>query len=179
LELDPFSLAIGTDYGLEYLYYARQYDEAAGYLKKLIDMDPNYVRTHSYLASVYETMERFEDAINERERNAVLRGMNADDIAKVKREILEAIRSGGAKGYWSKVLELNREAIKKGEAVSPAQLASVYARLGERDEALKLLEKAYEEKDGNLLWLKVSPEWDNLRDDARFTDLLRRMKLAT
>ena len=178
LELDPFSLAIGTDYGLEYLYYARQYDEAAGYLKKLIDMDPNYVRTHSYLATVYETMGRFEDAINERERNAVLRGMNADEIAKVKREILDAIRSGGAKGYWSKALELNREAVKKGETVSPAQLASVYARLGERDEAFKLLEKAYEEKDGNLLWLKVSPEWDNLRDDPRFTGLLRRMNLA-
>src|SRR5262249_42604965 len=56
LELDPFSLAIGTDYALEYLYYHRKYDQALDYLNKLVEMDPNYVRTHTYLTTVYETM---------------------------------------------------------------------------------------------------------------------------
>ena len=177
LELDPFSLAIGTDYGLEYLFYCGKHDEAVDYLKKLIDMDPNYHRAHSYLAFVYEEMGLYEDAINEREKKALLDGVDASEIAPVKREFLEAVRSDGAKGYWRKTLEVVQKEIKKGEKVSPAGLASIYTHLGEREEALKWLEKAYEEKETYLIWLKASPEWDPLRDDPLFKDLLRRLKL--
>jgi hypothetical protein len=52
------------------------------------------------------------------------------------------------------------------------------ARLGETDEALKLLQMAYEERSGWLPFAKVDPELDNLRSDPRFTELLRRINLS-
>jgi len=47
--------------------------------------------------------------------------------------------------------------------------------LGERDDAIALLYKAYEENDSSALWLKVDPQYDSLRSDLKFKDLLRRM----
>ena len=174
LEVDPFSLAISTDYGLEYLYYSRQYDQAVDHLKKLIEMDPNFVRTHTYLATVYNTMGRHEDALNELEKKLVLQGENPDEIAKGKRQVLDALRSGGPKGYWSKILEFMMQDIKKGIDVPASERAAIYSQLGDRDEAFKWLEKAVENKEADIPWLKVAPVWDNLRDDPRFAEILKR-----
>jgi hypothetical protein len=54
-------------------------------------------------------------------------------------------------------------------------LADDYARLGRTDEALEWLERAYEERDGSLAFIKTEPAYDGLRSDPRFQDLLRRM----
>jgi len=176
MELDPFSLAIGTDYALEYLYYSRKYDQAVDHLKKLIDMDPNYFRTHTYLARVYEGMGRYDDAIAEREKYAILSGIDPALIGKQKAEIVESLRKDGGRGYWSKALEMT-VADNKGKDQPAMDLAGLYSYLGERDEAFKWLEKAYEQRDGNLSWLRVDPVWDNIRDDPRFKDLLKRLNL--
>ena len=54
----------------------------------------------------------------------------------------------------------------------------IYAGLGDKDQALKWLQEAYEERAGWLVYLNVDPRYDSLRSDPRFTDLLRRMKFA-
>jgi len=61
--------------------------------------------------------------------------------------------------------------------VSPTLFARHYARLGEKDQAFEWLEKAYQEHEGGLIFLKVDQWADPLRDDPRFHDLLRRMNL--
>lgn len=61
--------------------------------------------------------------------------------------------------------------------VSPYGIASYYAVVGENGRALDWLEKAYSERDGTLVWLKVHPRLDGLRGEARFRDLLARLKL--
>ncbi|HEX3100560.1 MAG TPA: tetratricopeptide repeat protein [Pyrinomonadaceae bacterium] len=175
LELDPFSLAIGTDYGYEYLYYSRQYDQAIDYLNKLVEIDPNYVRTHGYLADVYQTMGRYEDALNELEKRAVLHGNKPDEIARGKKELLDALKTKGPKGYWSKILEFTMKENKNEKDLPALDLARIYSELGERDEAFKWLEKAYENKDFDLVWLKVSPTWDKLRDDPRFAEFVKKV----
>jgi hypothetical protein len=53
----------------------------------------------------------------------------------------------------------------------------VYAGLGDKDEAFRLLEKGYQEHAAAMLYLAVDPFWNVLRSDPRYTDLLRRMKL--
>jgi hypothetical protein len=53
----------------------------------------------------------------------------------------------------------------------------IYARLGENDKAFVWLEKAYDERAGWLIELKVEPAWEKMRSDARFQDLLRRVGL--
>jgi TolB-like protein/Tfp pilus assembly protein PilF len=176
LELDPLSFAISTDLGMAY-YYARQYDRAIEHLKKLVELDPNYVRTHEYLAMVYQEKGMFEEAIAEIEKLNALRGEDMQEFTRDKAKVEDALRKSGAKGFWQQLLDFNKEEMKKGNPVYPVDMAMLYTRLGERDEAFRWLEKAYEERSVPLTRLKVSPEWDNLRDDPRFADLIRRVGL--
>ena len=57
-------------------------------------------------------------------------------------------------------------------------IARLYRSAGEKDRALEWLEKAYHERASHMVYLNVEPTWDNLRDDPRFQDLLRRVNLA-
>jgi TolB-like protein len=174
LELDPLSLAISTDLGLGY-YYARQYDRAIDHLKELMEMDPNYVRTHYYLAKVYEEKGMFEEAMREWDKGLVLSGEDPGKVAEDSRKFLNAYKNSGARGYWLQVLEYVKEDRPAGKRSHRVDMAKTYARLGERDEAFAWIEKALEIGQGGGMGLKVSPEWDNLRDDPRFDRLLKRV----
>jgi hypothetical protein len=59
----------------------------------------------------------------------------------------------------------------------PGREAMVYAALGDKDRAFALLDAAYEERDWGLVGITVLPVFDKLRSDARFSDLLGRMRL--
>ena len=63
------------------------------------------------------------------------------------------------------------------EYASPVLLSMVYLALGDRDKALEYLEKAYEQRDTFLRYVYTGYEFDDLRHDPRFQDLLRRMNL--
>jgi hypothetical protein len=65
------------------------------------------------------------------------------------------------------------------EYVSSYWIAVVQTGLGNKDEAFQWLEKGFQEKDGNMVYLKVMPIFDNLRSDKRFISLLRKMRLTT
>jgi tetratricopeptide (TPR) repeat protein len=62
-------------------------------------------------------------------------------------------------------------------AVSEMQVASVYAALGDYDEALSWLERAYHERSPQLMFLNSEPAFAGLRPDPRYRDLLRRVRL--
>ena len=177
LEIEPLSLAIGTDLGIAY-YYSRQYDRAIDHLRKLIEMDPSYVRTHHYLAKVYIEKGMFEEALAEFEKGFVLEGEDPAEVAKGKQEVLSVFKAEGPRGYWLKLKEFFKEDIRTGKHPHRVDMARVCARLGERDEAFAWLEKVFEIGEANVIWLKVSPEWDNLRDDPRFTAMLKRTGLS-
>jgi DNA-binding winged helix-turn-helix (wHTH) protein/TolB-like protein/Tfp pilus assembly protein PilF len=57
------------------------------------------------------------------------------------------------------------------------RLASLHAEFGRRDQAIALLEKCFSAHDDRMVWLKVEPRFDSLREDERFKALLRRMHL--
>jgi tetratricopeptide (TPR) repeat protein len=174
LDLDPLSLAIRTDLGRGY-YLARQYDRSIEYLKKLIEMDPNYVRTHFYLARVYREKGMCAEALQEVEKGIVLDGGTIDEaFRKGRAAIVDACKNSGSQGAWQKELELISEDVRKGEQVSAEYMARLYARVGDRDKAFEWLEKVFDEGEAGGINLKVAPEWDNLRDDPRFGVLLRR-----
>ncbi len=58
-------------------------------------------------------------------------------------------------------------------------IATIHAALGEKDLAFEWLQKAYEDRSGWLVYLKIDPMFDPLRSDPRFTDLLRRVGLPS
>lgn len=80
-------------------------------------------------------------------------------------------------GRRADALRLLNELKKRAEKqyVPASALASVFIGLGEKEQALQLLEKAYEDRDVFLVWLKVNWIYDPLRGDPRFRELLRRM----
>jgi tetratricopeptide (TPR) repeat protein len=86
----------------------------------------------------------------------------------------EAYAAAGYSELAQKTLEELFE-LSKQRYVSPYSVARIHATLGETDEALRLLEIAYEQRAGWMVLLKVDPCFDPLRSDARFQDLMRRM----
>jgi uncharacterized protein HemY len=98
-------------------------------------------------------------------------GGKPEDMAALRR----AYEAGGMPGYLRKWVEQ----LKRGPAAfnTATAIAGAYARLGERDLAFEWLERAYAERSRTLVNLRERVEFDNLRSDPRFNDLLRRIGL--
>ena len=67
--------------------------------------------------------------------------------------------------------------LTKRRYISPFNTALIYTGWGDKERAIERLEKAFEDRSGLSIWLKVDPRFDPLRADPRFTNLLRRMGL--
>lgn len=171
-EIDPLSIIINARVGHAY-YYARRYDEAIEQYKKTLELDPNFAIAHSRLGWAYTQKGMHREAIEEFLRANTLTGESPETVAALK----QAFAKFGMRGYWGKVLELEQEKAKH-RYVSAYEIAVLYARLGKKEQAFDWLDKAYEERSSALVYLKVDPSFDSLRQDSRFTDLLRRIHLA-
>lgn len=68
--------------------------------------------------------------------------------------------------------------MQKQRYVQPFRIVVLYTALDEKDKAFLWLEKSYVERDIRLPLLKVDPQFDSLRTDQRFTELLARIGLA-
>ena len=80
-------------------------------------------------------------------------------------------------GYWSKRLDqANTESNPQKE---PYLFAVFNARLGHTEQALALLEKAWAVKDTGLQFIIVDQHWDDLRDYARFKEILKKIGYRT
>ena len=88
---------------------------------------------------------------------------------------LEYARSGNREQAREVIEQLKR--MSAHIYVSPAKTATIYAVLGDKSTALDLLEKAYEDRDRNLVWIKVDHDYDSLRSEPRFIALLKKVGL--
>jgi len=175
LEVDPLSSAISSDLGIA-LYYARRYDRAVAELQRTIQLDPKFSRTYHYLARVHAQRGRYLEAVEEHQKGWLIAGEDPAGVARKAAALREAVERSGARGFWQKRLELELQKTAR-ETDWVHDVALLYARLGEKDLAFAWLERAYADRTFELLFLKVGPEWDNLRGDPRFEDLLRRIGL--
>ena len=174
-ELDPFSLIINSVVGDTYLK-ARQYDQAIEQLRKTIEMDKNFPRAHRYLAEVYIEKGMYDEAITEFHTANMLSGEDPAHVEQRTKGLREAYANAGARGFWQKQLSYLKEAEEKGNPVIYA-IASVYARLGDKEQSLKWLERAYRERDPYLVYIKIDPQFDSFRSDPRVIDLMQRVGL--
>ncbi|HKW62637.1 MAG TPA: winged helix-turn-helix domain-containing protein [Candidatus Acidoferrum sp.] len=171
-QLDPLSLIIAAD-ACAIQYYSRQYDRAIQQCRSVLQKDPNFERAGDIVAAAY-----------------VEKGMFAQAVSHT--QILRRFYGEGP-WYWSRLayiygragrLELSRLELEKVEKLShhqqvdPVTMLWAHLGVGDKEEALADLEKAYSEHFGNLTTLKVEPAFDPLRGDPRFQDLLRRVGLA-
>jgi TolB-like protein/DNA-binding winged helix-turn-helix (wHTH) protein/Tfp pilus assembly protein PilF len=168
-QLDPLSLIIASDHAA-ILLYSRQYDRAITQFSAVREMDPNFPRA-SLIFGAY-----------------VQKGMFAEAQAVIESEFTTGSswqlaylgyiygRTGKrvqAEGELRKLLDLNRR-----QALNPMVIVPAYLGMGNNDQAMAWLEKAYAVHSNSLTALKVEPIYDPLRGDPRFQNLLRRVGLA-
>jgi len=173
LEVDPLSLGSSYVTGLAY-YFARRYDEALKQMQKSIEFDPNYAGSHMLSGTVYEQQGRYDEAIA-----AYQKAINASRrrTSAMLGLLGHAYASSNRRGEALKILDELKE--MSGQAyVPPYDLAVLYTGLGEKDRAIEQLKKAYQDRTGMLIHLKVEPLFDPLRSDPRFVELLRSMGLG-
>ena len=108
VELDPVSMAILTDQAMA-LIYARQFDRAIERLKNLIEIDPNFVRTHFYLADAYQAKGMFPEAVESRKKATVVRRNGPARAEAISKKRLDAYKASGPAGYWQMQIELSIE----------------------------------------------------------------------
>jgi DNA-binding SARP family transcriptional activator len=171
-ELEPLSLSINTDYGF-LPYLMRQYDRAIDEYRKALELDQNFVYTHWKLGLAYEQKAMYEEAIAEFQKAVALSGGSPQAVVLLG----HAYAVSGRRKEALKVLDELRE-LSEQRYVSSYRVAAIHLGLGETERAFEWLERAVEEHDAWLVWLKVDPVLDALRPDPRFADLLRRVGLT-
>lgn len=169
-ELDPLSLIINTTLGKQ-LYLAGKNEEAVEQLRKVLDIDAKFAPARPLLVEVYAQMGKQKEAVAEREK--ILSLMGSPELAA---SIEEDYNTGGYKKVVQSWMDGLTEISKYGY-LSPYSVAQAAMRTGDKEKTFSWLEKAYEEHDSGLVSLAVEPVFEPLRTDARFKDLVRRMKL--
>jgi len=170
-ELDPLSLVSTTGMGWLY-YFARQYDRALEAVRKTIELDKDFVFARDILGQVYEQQGLYEQAIAELETAVALSNRRTLSL----RSLGHAYALAGRRADAQQILD---ELLKRAEQkyVSPYDIAVLYVGLDDKESALAMLEKAYEEHSGWVVFLNVEPKFDSLRADARFQALLEKVGL--
>lgn len=169
--VDPLSRIIATIAGYP-AYYRRDYDGAIRQFKHVVQLDPNFSMAHFRMGLAYAHQGRFAEAIAEL---SISKGLSNDRDVVAALGLVHALKGDApeANAAIAELQERSRETF-----VSPYQLSTIYAALGDSAQALDLLERAFDEKSYWIIYLNVDPALDRLRDQPRFTELRRRAGLV-
>ena len=171
LGIDQLDSVMNVHLGWHYIY-ARQYDLAIAQFRKTLEMDPNYGLTHWYLGQAYALKGMYAEAETELLKAKYLLQQNV----AVEADIGYAYAASGKGGEAKKVIDELKQSSKQ-RYISSYYLALIYTGLGEKDSAFEWLENAYRERSDLLIYLKVDSRLDSLRSDARFAELVWRVRL--
>jgi len=170
-ELDPLSLIINASYASS-LSGVGRYDDAIKQARKTLDLDPNLVPGHEILGQTYEAEGKLDEAITEYRKANEVEATPANFAM-----LAHAYASTGRVAETRKILD-KLTALSAQRYVGAYPLAIVHLALGEKGEALRLLEKSLVERDVLLQGLfgsiKIDKRLDPLRNDPRFQKLLER-----
>ena len=168
-ELDPLSLRINANEG-QFLIHAGQTDEALAQLQKTFELDARFWLAHLFASSAYIEKGTFAEAVAEARKARDFSGASTHPIAFLGYALAKSGKQGEARAELEGLLKLSTQ-----RYVSSYNIALIYNGLDQRAETLDWLERAYEQRDPKMVFLKVEPKWNNLRSDPRFQDLLRRV----
>ncbi len=170
--LDPLSHRINANIGGVVLYVARQYEQAILELQKAQELFPEDATVHLFRGAVFSAVGRHDDSVAEIRRSLALQ----PDVPTANLELARTFARAGKRQEAKRIIAAVLKA--RNQYLPPLVVASAYAALGEKDRAFAWLEKGYAEHESGVGWLRVSPAFDPLRSDPRFTVLLHKMKLV-
>jgi tetratricopeptide (TPR) repeat protein len=169
ITLDPLS-ALPSWVRENCLYMSRRFDEALAQHQKTSELDPNFFYLDSPAGIAYREKGMFAESVAEYQHLEKVTGQPMPGLAVTYARMG---KTSEARNILREMLEL---AARK--YVSPEQVAMIYANLGEKDQAFIWIEKAYEARSAWLVTvILVSPSYDPIRADPRYTALLRKMRL--
>ncbi|HJX90613.1 MAG TPA: winged helix-turn-helix domain-containing protein [Pyrinomonadaceae bacterium] len=171
-ELDPLSLAINVDLAASF-YYARDFKRSERQLLNLLELNASFVRAHVILGKVYVQQGEFARGIEILQKAVELSGEDPVTLSA----LAHAVALIGKTPEAQKLVD-DLHTTAKQRYVSAYHIAEVYLGLGNKELAYKWLDQAYENRDVELVWLKVSPVFESLRCEPRFTDLSRAVNPA-
>ena len=169
-ELDPLTIFRRTQIS-QVLAIARRDDEAFREINEALELDKNNIFAHNVLGWLYQGTGMYREAVAAFQESIRL----GDKSQDVQIYLGTAYAQAGERDKAQAIL---RQLESSKIYVSPCELAYLYAALGEREKAFASLEKAYVEQDLHLMNLNSDRNFDSLRSDPRFQDLLRRIGLA-
>jgi len=172
LQLDPLSLIVNRILGTS-LYDARNYDQAIEQEQKTLELDSNFALTYTNLCLPYLQQSMYKEGVTACEKGFAVSPRSPGAIAALG----YAYAVTGRKAEAQRLLDRLSDLSKRGYVPAWSE-AYVYTGLGEKQEAIRLLEMGLDEHSlGDFPMVKVDPIWDPLRSDPRFQDILRRMNL--
>jgi TolB-like protein/DNA-binding winged helix-turn-helix (wHTH) protein/Tfp pilus assembly protein PilF len=167
--LDPLSLIINADLA-EILVLAHSYDDSIQQSRKTIEMDPNFAMAHNQLAQAYLQKHLNDEAVAEFKKAVELSAGSPTCIANLAR----AYAASGNRSEAVKLLDDLKKGSHPGYS-NASEIATIYASLGDADQAMIWLEKGYDERFNPGILLR--PGFDPLRSDPRFKNLVQRVGL--
>ena len=144
--LDPLSLMIRVTLGFVYWCW-RQYDQAVKQFMKALEIDPNFLWAHGDAGFTYVEQSKYEDAIASGQKAVELSQGAPAFLSLLADEYAMAGRLAEARNLLQQLLELSKQ-----RYVTPYMIPRIHAALGERDESLRWLEEAYQER---AAWMVV------------------------
>lgn len=172
LSLDPVSPIINATLG-SLLYVAGRYDEAVHQLKNTVELEPTFAYAHSRLGFAYQAQHMLPEALAEFQKALALSNDNPSFLAGLGTTYALLGNRPEAEATVARMERLASE-----RYVSPFAIALVYARLGRTADTFEWLQKAYRDRDDNLIFANVEPTFETLRSDHRFLEILRNLNLT-
>jgi len=172
LELDPLT-PINNWLGWAY-FYANRYDESIRQFKKVLDLYPNYVWAHVYLAHNYTMKGMYVEAIAHADKVESM-ALAADDYFMLGTVVWDYAKSG-KQDKAQEILE-KLEGLSKERSIDPMGMAEMYAGLGQRDKVFDCLNEGYETRSGQMVYIKIYGRtyFKDLSSDPRYVELLKKM----
>ena len=137
-------------------------------------MDQNFVPAHLFAGRAFKQKGSYAEAIAELRKALQLSEGDTNELAALG----HAFAISGQRSEAVKILDDLKERSKQ-TYVQPMWIAGIYIGLGQKDQAFEWLQKAYDDRSGWLVYLKVDPVFNPLRSDPRFADLMQRVGLPS
>jgi serine/threonine protein kinase/Tfp pilus assembly protein PilF len=174
---DPLSTLINMNVGWTY-FSAGLFDKTLDQVGKMIEVEPDFYGSYWLRGAIYLSEGEYDNAVNELKK-AVSLGGRQIVMADLGGAYGLAGRNDEAKAILGQLLEMRQR-----EYVPAICMARIYSRVGEADQAIDWLEKAFDEKNGEMVFLKGeidgAAQDDSLKslgNDPRVINLLQKMNL--
>ncbi len=168
-EIEPMNVRTNT-LEAQFLIHAHKPDEALDRLRQVLELDSNYWFAYQFLASAYIEKGLYAEAIEAGKKGMETYPANTRNASFVACAMAKLGRTSEARSMLMKMVEP-----AEGKYVPPTNIAMVHNCLNDRDQTFLWLQKGIEQRDPRMTFLKAEPKWNNLRDDPRFQELLKRV----